>query len=195
MISNYNSTPETLKHIEQVAELLCEVAERIFERVGGHDASKLESPEKEIFDIYTPKLKDTIYGSDEYKQYLKEMDVALNHHYSENRHHPEHFENGIKDMNLIDIIEMFCDWKAATMRHADGDILKSIEINQKRFGYPNELKAIFLNSVDLFSLERDKKIHQRQFVEEAMMVAALNINREPDVESMKLLNKVMEDLI
>ena len=51
-------------------------------------------------------------------------------------------------MNLIDVIEMLCDWKAATMRHADGDIKKSIEINQKRFGYSDELKAILLNTIE-----------------------------------------------
>jgi hypothetical protein len=39
------------------------------------------------------------------------------------------------------------DWKAATLRHADGDILKSIEINQKRFGYSDDLKEIFKNTV------------------------------------------------
>jgi hypothetical protein len=116
-----------------------------------HDASKLESPEREIFDEYTPKLKETTYGSEEYNTYLKEMQIAINHHYANNRHHPEHFKNGIKDMNLVDIIEMLCDWKAATMRHDDGDILKSIEFNQKRFGYTDELKTIFLNTVrDIF---------------------------------------------
>jgi hypothetical protein len=44
---------------------------------------------------------------------------------------------------------MFCDWKAATLRHKDGDIIKSIEQNQKRFGYSDELKAIFLNTAGL----------------------------------------------
>jgi hypothetical protein len=28
-----------------------------------HDDSKLESPEKEMFDKYTPLLKETTYGS------------------------------------------------------------------------------------------------------------------------------------
>jgi len=55
----------------------------------------------------------------------------------------------IEYMNLIDIIEMLCDWKAATKRHNDGDIKKSIEINQKRFGYSDELKSILLNTLPL----------------------------------------------
>ena len=49
----------------------------------------------------------------------------------------------------LDILEMLCDWKAATLRHKDGDIRKSIEINQKRFGYSDELKRIFLNTLSI----------------------------------------------
>ena len=51
-------------------------------------------------------------------------------------------------MNLIDLIEMLCDWKSASLRHNDGDVLKSIKINQKRFGYSDELKTILLNTID-----------------------------------------------
>ena len=53
-------------------------------------------------------------------------------------------------MNLVDLLEMACDWMAAAERHADGDVLKSIEINQKRFGYSDELKRILLNTVGIF---------------------------------------------
>jgi len=138
---------ETLAHIKQVASFINKIVLNLNIRAFDHDQSKLESPEREIFDEYTPKLKDTTYGSDKYNGYLKEMKVALDHHYKQNRHHPEHHENGVKDMNLIDLIEMLCDWKAATMRHADGDIMKSIEHNQKRFGYSNELASIFKNTI------------------------------------------------
>lgn len=53
-------------------------------------------------------------------------------------------------MDLIDLMEMMCDWKAATLRHNDGDINKSLEINQKRFGYSDELKEIMKNSLKYF---------------------------------------------
>lgn len=56
-------------------------------------------------------------------------------------------DRGILGMSLLDLTEMLCDWKAATMRHNDGDIRKSIEINQKRFGYSDELKQILLNTL------------------------------------------------
>lgn len=145
-----DSRQETHKHIIQVAKNLDKIRQEILLRIFKHDRSKLESPEVEIFDVYTEKLKGSIYGSDEYKQMLKEMQPALDHHYANNRHHPEFHKNGIKDMDLIDIIEMLCDWKAATLRHADGCILKSIELNQKRFGYSDELKQIFINTIRYF---------------------------------------------
>jgi hypothetical protein len=53
-------------------------------------------------------------------------------------------------MSLIDLIEMICDWKAATLRHNDGDINKSIELNKDRFGYSDDLAQIFKNTVDKF---------------------------------------------
>jgi hypothetical protein len=145
----YNSRPETLKHIEKVRSFIERIANELCIRGLIHDVSKLQEPEKSIFDEYTPKLKDCNYGSDEYKQYLSEMQIALNHHYLKNRHHPEHHSEGIKGMTLIDLCEMIADWKAATLRHNDGDILKSIDINQRRFGYSDELKQILLNTVEM----------------------------------------------
>ena len=37
---------------------------------------------------------------------------------------------------------------AAVKRHEDGDILLSIELNQRRFGYSDELKQILINTVN-----------------------------------------------
>jgi hypothetical protein len=120
---------------------------------GMNDASKLKSPEKEIFDEFTPKLRTSTYGSEEYKGYLQAMGEALKHHYAHNSHHPEHRPNGIKGMSLVDLLEMLCDWKAATLRHANGDIRRSIEQNQQRFGYSDELKSILLNTLPLIEQE------------------------------------------
>ena len=148
MIQMYDSKEDTLKHKLQVRKYMESMIWELKERSITHDDSKLQEPEKSIFDEYTPKLSDVTYGSDEYKQYLKEMQVALDHHYLYNRHHVEHFENGIRDMTLIDLCEMLCDWMAAVKRHEDGDILQSIEINQRRFDYSDELKQILINTVN-----------------------------------------------
>lgn len=141
---------ETQKHIENVRRYIRFVTDKLTTRGIEHDKLKLESPEVDIFTEYTPKLAETTYDSDEYRTYLKEMDVALQHHYANYRHHPEHFENGINDMTLIDVVEMLCDWKAATLRHNDGNLLKSIEANAQRFGYDDQLKQIFINTAKMF---------------------------------------------
>lgn len=145
-MEKYDSREDTIAHIQNVKNFLTNICIRLDARATYHDQSKLSDFEKDVFDAYTPKLKNSTYGSDEYKEFLKEMKVALDHHYENNRHHPEHFENGILGMNLIDIVEMFCDWKAATMRHADGDLIKSIELNKKRFGYSDDIEQIFKNT-------------------------------------------------
>jgi hypothetical protein len=143
----YDSRLDTWTHIHTVQKYLGKVINILLCRSHEHDQSKLRSHEKELFDKYTPLLKDCTYGSDQYKQFLVDLKPALDHHYSVNNHHPEFFVDGIKDMSLIELIEMICDWKAASERHVDGDIRKSIEINQKRFGYSDELKQIFLNTL------------------------------------------------
>ena len=145
---DYDSEADTLKHIKRVSELLTECSIELIERANRHDDSKLESPEKELFDEYTPKLKGCTYGSDEYKEYLKGLKVALDHHYANNSHHPEHYENGVNGFDLFDLIEMFMDWKAATERHTDGDIRKSIEINKDRFELSDQVCDIFRNTAD-----------------------------------------------
>lgn len=144
----YDSRPATLEHIDVVRGLLRKVTNDLDLRAIAHDRSKLESPEVEVFDEYTPKLKDSTYGSPEYASFLKGMGEGLRHHYAANDHHPEHFEGGIADMSLLQITEMLCDWMAAVKRHADGDIRRSIEVNAQRFGYGDEIKRLLLNTVD-----------------------------------------------
>lgn len=142
------SKRETKKHIENVRKELRKFIIQLEDRGLRHDLSKLESPEVEIFDKFTPLLKGSEYGSEEYVQFLAEMGPALDNHYKSNRHHPEHFENGIDDMTLVDIVEMFSDWKAAVLRHDTGNILKSIKINAKRFSLSPQLVKIFINTVE-----------------------------------------------
>ena len=150
-MDKYDSTDDTWEHIERVQDLLIRAADELNVRAMKHDQSKLKSPEKEIFDEYTPKLKNSTYGSDEYKEFLKEMKVALNHHYAHNSHHPEHYEErGMSGFDLFDLLEMFIDWKAATERHSDGDIYKSIEVNQERFRYPDMIKDILYNTAERY---------------------------------------------
>lgn len=137
---------KTLRHIETVRNYLNLCIRELLERQEKHDQSKLESPECEMFEVFTHRLRSMTYGSQEYKDCLTEMGDALKHHYKNNRHHPEHFQGGICEMTLIDLLEMLCDWKASGMRHDDGDIMKSIEINRQRFNLTTQVTLILENT-------------------------------------------------
>lgn len=138
---------KTMRHIETVRNYLNTIIKE-FMRVGEvHDQSKMEAFEVEAFEKYTPMLKGLTYGSQQYKDCLSQMKPTIDHHYKANAsHHPEGNEGGISGMTLLQLTEMIIDWKASGLRHADGCIYKSIEINQKRFGYSDELKQIFINT-------------------------------------------------
>lgn len=141
---------DTFRHIERVRNLLNKCIVELVKRGELHDQSKMASPEVEVFAKYTRLLANCEYNSEEYRKNLAEMKPALDHHYANNRHHPEHHKNGINDMNLIDLIELLCDWKASSERQNNGNIRKSIETNANRFNMSQQLVKIFENSVDLF---------------------------------------------
>ena len=139
----------TQQHIENVRKNIRFFTDRLTTRGVEHDKSKLDSPEIELFAEHTDDLKNLEYGSEEYKQSLETLKPALEHHYAVNKHHPQFWKNGINDMSLIDLIEMFCDWKASSERNKNGNLLKSIEINAKRFGISNQLTQILINTARL----------------------------------------------
>jgi hypothetical protein len=141
---------ETLKHIRNVQRCINIVINELIKRAENHDQTKMENPELDGFTEITHKLSGSTYGSDEYKSFLSQLKPTLEHHYSRNRHHPEHHKNGVSDMNIIDIIEMLCDWKAATVRHKNGNLKKSIEHNKDRFDLSSQLSNILENSISLF---------------------------------------------
>lgn len=132
---SYDSRLDTIEHIDTVRRFIVDAIDNLRVRMARHDQSKLAEPEKSVFDEFTPKLRDSTYGSDEYQSFLAGMGEGLEHHYKVNDHHPEHHRYGIFDMDLLQLVEMLADWKAATMRHANGDLRRSIDQNAERFGY------------------------------------------------------------
>lgn len=138
---------ETYKHVKKVQKNLNLFIVDLVSRGENHDNSKFEDPELSVFAEHTPKLAKTEYGSLEYKELLSQVKPAIDHHYSKNRHHTEHWPNGINDMTLVDLLEMLADWKAATDRNKDGNIRKSIEINSEKYKISPQLRQIFENTV------------------------------------------------
>lgn len=144
---SYDSTNDTLDHIGKVRTRLLEIQQHLMVRSLVHDESKLQEPEKAGYDQLTVRLKDVTYGTDAYRAALAEAQPTIAHHYAHNRHHPEHWPGGIADMNLIDIVEMLADWKAASERTKQGSIMASLEHNKARFGIDDQLFAILVHTV------------------------------------------------
>lgn len=143
----YDSTVDAKKHIAAIQRLFNNVIiPELEKRKESHDESKFKSPERETYDKYIPLLKETKYGSDEYYEVRKKMEQeGLKHHYEANRHHPEHFPGGINDMTLIDVVEMFCDWYAASL-NSDTGFKSGLKNNKNKFHMSEQLYQIFLNT-------------------------------------------------
>jgi hypothetical protein len=144
----YDSTKDTNEHIWRVQGFIYHVQSELERRAQVHDASKLQEPEKSMYDEYKPKIRQAEiefgYGSKEYEGVLVKMGEALRHHFDANSHHPEHYLNGINGMSLLDLIEALADWKAASNQY--GTPL-NLEANRKRFGMSDQLFEIFQNTV------------------------------------------------
>ena len=170
-----DSKSATMEHKAEVKRVGTKFVRSLEIRLIVHDKSKLKDPEKRYLDQFSEKLKGYTYMSDEYKEVLEKMEPGLDHHYTNNDHHPQFYKiwicdaclevfktepeickcgdsrfsekSDVSQMSLLSIMEMIIDWCAAVKRHDDGNILHSIEENQKRYGYGDELKQIFINTV------------------------------------------------
>lgn len=143
---------ETYKHVLSVRKNMDIFIHDLLKRSEHHDDSKFVEPELSGFAAVTDKLKTLEYGSEAYKEQLKELKPILDHHYSRNRHHPQWHLNGIDDMNLVDLIELVSDWRSAADRNKSGNLRKSIGINAEKYDITPQLKRILENTVrDYFS--------------------------------------------
>lgn len=138
----------TYAHINKVREKIWVLIQELDARAKAHDHTKLESPQKEIFAKENSKLASLTYGTPEYEESLQRIQPALDDHYAKERHHPAHWEHGVDGMDLIDVIEMVCDWVSSTERNRAGNIHKIMAINKERFQISDQLAKIITNTVE-----------------------------------------------
>lgn len=137
----------TALHRFWVAAYLLKFCWRLFWRAQAHDLSKYHPVEARRFGRLQPKLAATTYGTEEYEKLLERLRPALEHHYAANSHHPEHYpDRGVGGMDLCDLVEMYCDWRAAIRRHDDGDLRESIRHNYERFDLDRQVLYILANT-------------------------------------------------
>lgn len=139
---------EIENHILDVRTFIEQIRFSLFLRGRDHDESKLQEPEFTLYEKLSENIKaiedEFGYGSHQYEKYIRDNQDAFYLHFKKNRHHPEYHPNGIDDMNLVDIIELFCDWKAAASKRGKP---VNLDANQKRFGVSDQLIRIFENTL------------------------------------------------
>jgi hypothetical protein len=139
----YDSTLDVLRHSHRVDQLMLELAGALLARVSHHDESKLQAPEKAIFDAHPPPRAP--YGSPEYEAGLAAVAPAVAHHYSVASHHPQHHPHGVAGMTLVDLAELLADWAAAA-ENDDGELHRSLAIGTQRFGISDQLASVLVNT-------------------------------------------------
>lgn len=140
-------TEEYIKgHISRVRRHINTFIQLLIRRAEKHDKSKLEEPELSWWKEMDKEPRYP-YGSKEYEQKLKRWNKVFKHHYQYNRHHPEHYEYGVSEMTLIDIVEMMCDWLGYKDTTTVTEALKVCDEQMARYDISEELRQIIFNTL------------------------------------------------
>jgi hypothetical protein len=142
-------------HKWAVARGLLRLSAHLAWRAFTHDLSKLRGDEARGFSAHLPGLKGGDYGSEAYTARLRADGIAeaVGLHYDRNRHHPQHFDRGVRAMTIVDLAEMLADWAAASSRMPGGSLNQSFNVNRSRFS---------LDYATLLTLENTARRHFRR---------------------------------
>jgi hypothetical protein len=143
---------DTRKHQQAVMKWMGRVIEDLLERMLVHDASKFADDEAPYYidPVYQLNTLGVPYGSDEYKRITKQMGKGWDHHKSVNDHHVEYFlpsADPFSKMNLLNLLEMVCDWMAASERIGNDPSLP-LERSLAKFGMSEQLAMIIKNTIN-----------------------------------------------
>lgn len=139
----------TLRHMKRVQDLLGMAAINLMQRGQKHDLSKLEPIELGALERLMEHQKEhgqAAYGTPEYEQQRALLGPMLDHHYANNTHHPEHYDDGVNGMDLFDVVEMFLDWKAASER--GGEDAMNLTYAAERYGIDAQMLNVFRNTAE-----------------------------------------------
>jgi hypothetical protein len=144
---------DTRKHQQKVVEWMNVAVMELIERMVNHDLSKFSSSEKDFYidPVYELNTQEVSYGSDRYKELIKQMGDGWKHHKQVNDHHPEHFgEKPFDQMNLFQLLEMCCDWIAASERRNNDPTLPlaHYEDEQDEQGMSKQLALILKHTIN-----------------------------------------------
>ena len=139
---------DIIAHISEVAENLSQMVGDLEQRAKAHDRSKFEPLEFDAFVQTRPKFRVANYGTPEYQECVDAIKPAIDHHYQVNCHHTGFYSGGFADMNLLDIIEMLADWRAASRRSPDLTFKDSLPRAYKKYGIPDNMQRHIEQTLD-----------------------------------------------
>lgn len=136
------------KHQRTVRKRLSHFSTILQSRAFIHDESKLQEPEYSLWKQMDEEPRYP-YGTKEYISKLDRWQHLFRMHWndSRNRHHPEHFTNPITEMDLMDMIEMLCDWLGYKEVLSYTEASKLVDSQCKRFNFPDEFRYLLLNTL------------------------------------------------
>ena len=152
---------DTRAHQQEVCRVMIKMAKKFLDRAISHDSSKHEEPERShyIEPVFVLNTEEVPYGSKRYKEVTAQMGVGWDHHKLHNDHHPEffgsyvHSENDpLKKMNLFSLMEMLCDWIAASKRRNNRPEL-ALEAMAKKYPIDEQVYKILSNTLAMLEEE------------------------------------------
>jgi len=148
MNNEFDFLCDVILHVGEVSEALEEVASELRKRGMAHDRTKFQELEFDAFVSTRDKFKKANYGSKEYQECIDAVKPAVDHHYANNRHHTSFHGGTIDGMNLVDIIEMVCDWKAAVRRSPDKNLEDTLEYSFDKYGIGDQMQKIIVTTLE-----------------------------------------------
>lgn len=159
-LDGYDNSPENLikdveandtvqsviRHKEAVRKRLNWLAENLKHRAEIHDNSKLQVPEI-LWLIQMDREPKYTYGTPEYFEKMNRWQKFFDHHYKENRHHPNHFPNGISDFTLADLCEFVIDITSYYDQLHPENAIQTVEAQANRFELDPQLVQILKNTL------------------------------------------------
>ena len=140
------------EHNRSVGQQVIQVCNQLIDRALIHDDSIFTDEDLKLVIQEKKELMDLVAqgysrNSPQQQNHRKKWKPLLGEkHYSLNRHHIQYHDGGINGMNLIDLIEMLCDWYVATKEN-NRDIDKSIRENVQEHKIDSQLSRILKNTV------------------------------------------------
>lgn len=144
---------DLVDHKRRVAGYMQSIANDLFRRAAVHDNSKFSPEEFESYDQAFPNFKKYAFGTEEMQAVYDSIRPALQHHFQANDHHVEHFEHGIDDMSLVQLIEMLCDWLAASERSKVA-FVDGLAVNKKKYFIDDQTYDVLINTVQRYAPQK-----------------------------------------